>query len=116
MVSGSRAWARTDRPTGVVALHRSPELREVHRVLVERSERSSVKVYRYQASAPDRVSDRGQDRPVGTGYGGIQLFGRERQARVDEVQRRPDVMGEGIRQVGSRHTRTLAVRRAKFGR
>ena len=83
-------------PAGAVALHRVPQLRQVHPVLVDLRRAFAAGDEQVRGVRTDQVALRVEDRPVGPGDGGGQLLGRELEADVDQPQRRPDVVGERV--------------------
>ena len=90
-------------PPGVVALHRGPELPEIDRVLIDEVRPVAGEDVEVPRVGAHDVPGRREDRAVRPGDGGVELFGRERHAHVDHAQRRPDVMGDGVCEVGSGH-------------
>ena len=91
------------RPGGAVALHGGPELREVHVVLVDEGGTPTSRDEQVRGVGPDEVAHRLEDRAVGPRDGGPQLLWAEREARIDQPQRRPHVVGERVPQQGPAH-------------
>ena len=61
--------------------------------------------------APDAVAKRVEDRAVGPRDGGLQLLRTEREARIDQPQRRPHVMRERVLHQRLAHAANLARQR-----
>src|SRR5438034_2594772 len=86
------------RPGGAVSLHRGTELRQGHVVLVDQRGAPPGDGEEVRGVGPHEVANRLEDRAVGPLDGGRQLLGAEREARIDQPQRGPDVVGERVLQ------------------
>src|SRR5438034_2218026 len=86
------------RPGGAVSLHRGTELRQGHVVLVDQRGAPPSDGEEVRGVGPHEVANRLEDRAVGPLDGGRQLLGAEREARIDQPQRGPDVVGERVLQ------------------
>src|SRR5436309_11627234 len=96
------------RPRGAVALHRGSELRQVHAVFVDEGGAAPGHGEQVRGVGAHEVAHRLEDRAVGPEDGGPQLLRAEWEARIDQAQRRPYVVGERVVQGGPAHAATVS--------
>ena len=90
------ALVEKSRPSGADVLHRSPELRKPHPVRPDEGATLTTRDEEVEGVAPDDVAHRRENRAVGRRDCGVQLRRTEREARIDQPQCRPNMMGKRI--------------------
>ena len=89
-------------PVRAVPLHGGPELCEVHSRLVRRG-RPARDREQVRAVTVDEVAHRLEDRAVGPGNNGRLLLRAQRQAGIDQQERRPHMVRERVPKRGGSH-------------
>ncbi len=95
------------RPGGPVALHGRTELRQTHVFFVDDERAITVRDEQVPRVRPDDVAFGLEDRAVRAGNRGVQLLWAEREACIDQHDRRPHVVSERVLQQRSVHLRTV---------
>jgi hypothetical protein len=91
-------------------LHHGPEGGEIQLVLVDARDPAPGQGNQVAAIGADEVAHRVEDRPERAGHRRFELGRLEREAGVDQAQRGPDVMPEGVIQKWLAHGRTVPSR------